>query len=179
MMRFHIPRLAMCAAIAAVLAGCGSDDADDVRRWMAETRKQAPVKITEILPPKKFSPFVYSGKSGVEPYSPTKIAHSLPTQAVMSNGRKPNLDRPREALEAFPLDAMKMVGTMQKHNVIFALVQASGSIFKVRVGNHIGQHLGQVTKITDDSVELTEIAQDASGEWIERPAKLDLQEKKL
>jgi len=165
-------------AIATLLAGCGGDDAADVRRWMDETRKQAPVKIKEISPPKKFTPFAYSGKSEVEPYSPNKIAQSLPNQVVMSNGLKPDLDRPREALEAFPLDAMKMVGTLQKHNVIFALVQASGGVFKVRVGNHIGQNLGQVTKITDSSVEMTEIAQDASGEWIERPAKLDLQEKK-
>lgn len=174
----QIARMAWCTALVTLLAGCGNDDAGDVRRWMDETRSQAPVKITEISPPKRFTPFTYGGKGGAEPYSPSKIAHALPPLSMMASGRKPDLDRPREALEAFPLDAMKMVGTMQKHGTLFAVVQAGTGVFKVRLGNHIGQNLGQVTKITDATVELTEIAQDASGEWIERPAKLDLQEKK-
>lgn len=178
MMQPHIRRPLYGAALLVLLAGCGDDGASDVRRWMEETRRQAPVKVSEISPPKRFTPFMYAGKGAVDPYSPSKVAQSSTASLGTSSGRKPDLDRPREALELFPLDAMKMVGTMQKHGVVFALIQTGSTIFTARVGNHVGQNLGQITKITDSEIELTEIAQDASGEWVDRPAKLELQEKK-
>jgi type IV pilus assembly protein PilP len=47
----------------------------------------------------------------------------------------------------------------------------------VRLGNHLGQNYGRVTKITETEVTLREIVQDAAGEWVERTAALQLQER--
>ncbi|RYE76873.1 MAG: hypothetical protein EOO80_12045 [Oxalobacteraceae bacterium] len=69
-----------------------------------------------------------------------------------------------------------MVGTLRKQGASFALLQAEHTVFQAKVGNYIGQNFGQITKISDSEVELKEIVQDAAGEWVERTAKLELQE---
>ena len=50
-------------------------------------------------------------------------------------------------------------------------------LYQVRPGNYLGQNYGRVTKINETEVTLREIVQDAVGEWIERTATLQLQEK--
>jgi type IV pilus assembly protein PilP len=98
--------------------------------------------------------------------------------AASGNRLQPNPDRRREPLEAFPLDNLKMVGTLRKQGASFVLVQADHTIFQAKVGTYIGQNYGRVTRITDSEVELKETVQDAAGEWVERTAKLELQENK-
>jgi type IV pilus assembly protein PilP len=85
-----------------------------------------------------------------------------------------DLERAREPLEAFSLDQIRMVGTI-KDSTIVALLNANGLTFKVEVGNRVGQNFGVVTRITETEVFLKETVQDAGGEWVERPAKLELQ----
>ena len=71
-----------------------------------------------------------------------------------------------------------MVGTLQKTGLGYALIQADKTVYQAKVGNYIGQNFGMVTKVGDTAVELKEIVQDASGEWTERKAQLELQESK-
>jgi type IV pilus assembly protein PilP len=167
----------LCVLLPAMLAACGDDGIPEVTQWMNDTRSQARVVIPKLAEPKKFTPFTYSGKSATDPTSPAKMADAFSRPAA-ANRFKPDMDRQREALEAFPLDGLKMVGTLRKEGANYALVQADRTIYRARVGNYIGQSYGQVTKITDSEVELKEIVQDASGEWVERAAKLELQESK-
>ncbi|MGZ8253619.1 MAG: pilus assembly protein PilP, partial [Burkholderiaceae bacterium] len=93
-----------------------------------------------------------------------------------SSALKPDLDRRREVLEGYPVDQLKMVGTMRQQGNNAALIDAGGQTFMVKVGNYMGQNFGLVTKISETEVELKEIVQDAAGEWVERPSKLELQE---
>ena len=103
------------------------------------------------------------------------VARQAQTRASTS-AIKPDLDRRREALEGFPLDQLKMVGTLRQHGNNVALIDASGQTFMVKAGNYMGQNFGLVTKISETEVDLKEIVQDAAGEWVERPTKLELQE---
>ena len=89
----------------------------------------------------------------------------------------PELDRRKEPLEAFPLDAMTMVGSLNRSGQLVALVKVDSLLHQVRVGNHLGQNYGRVNKISENEVVLREIVQDAAGEWIERNTTLQLQEK--
>ena len=79
-------------------------------------------------------------------------------------------------LEGYPLDQLKMVGTLRQQRKNAALIDVGGQTHMVRVGNYMGQNFGLVTKISETEVELKEIVQDAAGEWVERPSKLELQE---
>jgi len=71
-----------------------------------------------------------------------------------------------------------MVGTLQKPGLSYALLQVDKAVYQIKVGNYVGQNFGKVTRVSETEVELKEIVQDASGEWTERQAKLELQESK-
>ena len=97
--------------------------------------------------------------------------------ATSNNPNQPDLQRPREQLETYPLDTMQMVGTMEKGGVRFALLQVDRSLYQVRAGQRIGQNFGVVTHVGDDAVDIREVVQDAAGEWTGRMSKLELQTK--
>lgn len=177
-MRLFSTRALLVIAAASALAGCG-DSAVELQQWMQETKQQTKVSIPKLSEPKKFIPFLYDSKSSVDPYNPKKLLVALARAQGSSNSMlKPDLERRREPLENYPLDTLKMVGTLAKPGVVYALLQADKTVFQAKVGNYVGQNFGLITKITDTGVELKEIVQDASGDWVERQAKLELQESK-
>ena len=175
---FKTSRLIGALALLGSLAGCGDNGVRDVKAWMDEVRQQTKVSIPKLSPPKKFTPFAYAGRSVMDPYDPKKLAIALARLQSNSAGLKPDLERRREALEAFPLDTLRMVGTLQKPGLTYALIQADKTVYQVKAGNYIGQNFGIISGITETAVDLKEIVQDASGEWVERKAKLELQETK-
>lgn len=162
-----------------MLAGCGDGGLQELRDWMKEVRAQSPVTVQKISEPKKFVPFTYTGKDELDPYNPTKLSVALAKmQASSSGGIKPDLERRKEPLESYPLDSIKMVGTLEKPGLSYALLQVDKVVFQAKVGNYVGQNFGMITRITDTEVEIKEIVRDPSGEWTERKAKLELQENK-
>ncbi|MPM32431.1 hypothetical protein SDC9_78993 [bioreactor metagenome] len=164
----------------AVISGCASDEDNDLRAWMTQQRTTIKPKIKPIEEPKQFTPAAYGMDSGQDPFEAMRLTQALRrdsnTSAVNSALITPELARRKEPLEAHPLDAIRMVGSMNKTGVPIALIKVDNLLYQVRVGNHLGQNYGLVTKISETNVQLREIVQDPSGDWIERPATLDLQE---
>lgn len=99
-------------------------------------------------------------------------------KAANDNGLKPDFDRPKEAFEAFPLETMKMVGTFDNKRNVQGLVQVGKLIYPVVVGSYLGQNFGKVISVSETRIDLVEKVQDATGEWTERTASLELQEAK-
>ena len=163
------------------LAGCGAAGEDELRQWMADQQSQTHPKVAPIAEPKQFKPESYTQVTAIEPFSNQKLTQALKresTQSVSSGALiAPELARRKEALEAFPLDVMTLVGSLTKAGQPVALVKVDNLLYQVKPGNHLGQNYGRVTKITETEVTLREIVQDTVGEWIERPATLQLQEK--
>jgi type IV pilus assembly protein PilP len=167
------------AVLTALLAGCGGGDEAELRAWMDDTRKTMRPTTQPVPEPKQFSPYVYEGKALIDPFDSQKMVLAVARQSqarASSSAIKPDLDRRREVLEGYPLDQLRMVGTMRQKGDNAALIDAAGQTFMVKVGNYIGQNFGLVMKISETEVELKEIVQDAAGEWVERPSKLELQE---
>ena len=167
--------------LALVLSACGGADDGELQQWMADQRNQARPKVLPIAEPKVFQPQAYDQLSAVDPFNKEKL-----TQALQRDGSKsvanadlvaPELVRRKQALEAFPLDAMAMVGSMVKDGKPIALVMVNNLLYQVRPGDYLGQNYGRVMKIVETEVALREIVQDAVGEWIERTAALQLQER--
>jgi type IV pilus assembly protein PilP len=165
-------------AAALLLAGCGDSDVKEVHDWMDQVRQQTRPAVKPLAEPKDFIPYAYNAKEAVDPFSPNKLLTELAKAAETSRDpNKPDLQRPREVLEGYPLDTMKMVGTMQKGSVTYALLQIDRAVYQVRAGQRIGQNFGIVTRVGDDAINIREVVQDAAGEWVERMAKLELQSK--
>lgn len=175
-----VTKLAVLAAVL-TLAGCGTSSEDELRQWMAEQKSQTRPKVSPISEPKQFRPESYTQVTAIEPFSNQKLTQALKREATQAaaNGAliAPELARRKEALESFPLDTMVLVGSLIKTGQPVALVKVDNFLYQVRPGNYLGQNYGRVTKISETEVTLREIVQDAVGEWIERTATLQLQER--
>lgn len=169
----------LAAATVAVLSlqGCAADQ-DELQQWMEQQRRDAKPSVEPLSPPKKFIPQAYVALSNVEPFSSQKL-----TVALKQEARQPNsllaaeINRRKEALEAFPIDSMSMVGSVMRGGRPYALLRVDNLLYQVKPGDYLGQNYGKITKISETDVSFREIVQDAAGEWIERMSALQLQEK--
>jgi len=159
-----------------VLTAC-SGEQDELQAWMDQQRHEVQPSVQPLSPPQKFNPQVYAGADGVEPFSTQKLTGALKQEAAQPNSAvAAELSRRKEPLEAFPLDSMSMVGSMNRKGVPYALLKVDSLLYQVKVGEYLGQNYGKIMKITETEITLREIVQDAAGEWIERPTTLQLQE---
>ncbi|MBZ8138555.1 pilus assembly protein PilP [Rubrivivax gelatinosus] len=165
------------ALAAALLAGCGADN-EELQGWMDQQRREVKPSVQPLQPPKRFDPEPYAQAQGVEPFSNQKL-----TVALKQEARQPNslmaaeMNRRREPLEAYPLDSMTMVGSVNRDGRQFALLRVDNLLYQVKLGDYLGQNYGRVTRIAETEITLREVVQDAAGEWVERPAVLQLQER--
>jgi type IV pilus assembly protein PilP len=164
----------MCCAL--VLGGCSSEQ-ENIRAWMDEQARDMKGRV-EPLPEIKVFPVVdyVIGDTAVEPFSLSRIVPISGPVAASTSGLQPPQPHPKEPLEAYPLESLKMVGRLSKDQVVHALIRADKSLYQVAVGAYMGQDYGVVTAIRDDAVELRELVQDMNGDWVERTSSLLLQE---
>lgn len=169
------------AVLLGLLGGCAPGH-EDLRQWMTEQRSQMRPNVTPLSEPKKYVPQDYVESAAADPFGNERLTQALRRESGVKGSDAslitPELNRRKEPLEAFPLDAMTMVGSLDRGGKRVALLRVDKLLYQVRVGEHLGQNYGRVTKITEGDVVLREIVQDAAGEWIERNSELQLQEKK-
>lgn len=175
-------KLMLVLAAAGALSACDSSEHGEIQKWMAEQRAQTKPQVTPIPEPKTFTPQAYTQEAVVEPFSNQKLTQALKRDSQQSGTASaallaPELARRKEPLEAYPLDAMSMVGSLMKQGTPVALIKVDNLLYQVKPGNYLGQNYGRITKVAEAEVVLRELVQDAAGEWIERTATLQLQEK--
>jgi len=165
------PRIALVLAAAALLAGCGGDN-QDLRAWMAEQGKGVRGRLDPLPQLKPYEPFAYNAFDLPDPFKPRKI------QPVKGDSKlAPDLNRRREPLEAYPIESLSMVGTLEKGKTRYALVRTpERDIYQVRQGMHMGQNFGVIVDVDDTDIKLKELVQDGSGDWSERSSTLNLQQ---
>lgn len=177
-MSLSFPRLRVLVLLGTLggLAACTSSQ-DELQQWMEQQRREVKPNVTPLSAPKKFNPQPYLAINGVEPFSSQKLTVAVKQEARQSNSLlAAEINRRREPLESYPIDSMRMVGSVAKRGEPYALLKVDNLLYQVRLGNYIGQNYGKITKITETDVTYREIVQDAAGEWTERMSSLQLQE---
>lgn len=153
------------------LSGCGGGSMEDLQTFVAETGKDMQGKIEPLPEVKVYEPFTYNAFDLPDPFKPRKLSTGG------GGGMQPDLTRPKEPLEAFSLETLKMVGVLSKNGLIHAVIKTpDNAIYHVKKGNYVGQNFGLITQISDTEVTLREIVQDSAGDWSERTSTLILQE---
>jgi len=168
-------RIAIALAIVAMLSGLAACSGQgDLHEWVSQVkaRKGAPLPALPVV--KTFETYIYQDQDKRDPFEPAPPqANSLDTA-----GPHPDQNRPREPLEAFPLDSLKMVGTIGAKGSVEALVKdPQGVIHQVHVGDYMGQNYGHVAQVTPGEIDLVELVPNGSGGWMERDATVALGEK--
>jgi len=163
--------------VGALLAGC-EGDTQELKDWMDQQRREVKPSVPPLAAPKKFTPVPYANAQQVDPFSLQKLSVALKQEARQpSSLLAAEVSRRKEPLEAYPLDAMSMVGSVTKAGVPFALLRVDNLLYQVKAGDYLGQNYGRILRITETEVALREVVQDAAGEWTERTATLQLQER--
>jgi type IV pilus assembly protein PilP len=160
-----------------LLSACGDSDVQQVRTWMKDVEAKTKPTVKPLPEPKTFTPFAYAAGDVLDPFNASKLLTELAKNRP-GGAQAPDQNRRKEFLESFPLDAMKMVGTMEKNKVMYGLVQIDRTVYQVKKGQYVGQNYGLITAVTEDGIAVREIVQDAAGDWVERMSKLELQESK-
>jgi len=176
----HPTRSLLLAAVITVLAGCSSDPTTDLADYVEQVKNQQRSAIEPLPEFKPYESFIYAATDLRDPFTVPAFSHqqaAVVDDRPVSSGLKPDFDRPSEPLEEFPLDSLRMVGTLEQFDDNWALINdTDGTIHRVQPGNYAGQNHGKITRITDFEVELTEIVPDGIGGWIERQASIAISE---
>lgn len=169
-MRANGLRLLVLLASLLALGGCTKGTAD-LHQWVnkEKARKAPPLPPLPVI--KTFETFVYRDQGKRDPFGP-----GLEEQrSQVKSGPRPDRDRPKQPLEAFALDSLRMVGTLGTSSSFDVLIRdPNGVIHRVHVNDYMGRNYGRVTDIGADHVDLVEMVPNGAGGWRERKAKIVL-----
>jgi type IV pilus assembly protein PilP len=167
--------------LALALAGCGGDEHGDLKEELNQLTKDLRGRVAPLPQVKPYEPVPYTAEGEIDPFRPERIevaqaGRGAPsaTASLIDEQKK----RPPEPLEAFPLEAIQMLGTITQQQQTFALVKAGPNLYRVKKGNYMGQNFGVITVIDEAQISLKELVQDSTGDWVERLSSLQLVEAK-
>lgn len=167
----NIHRCCLWGVIALLLSSCDASDDSELSRYIYRI-KTRPAKKVEPIPefatPKKFAyPEVDKRRNPFRPVVEPRKADTL----------APNTTRPKQALEAFPLDALQFVGVIKEKGAVWGLIsQPGGLVSRIKQGDYMGKNYGQVVKISDEEIQLIETIQ-INGKWEKKPMVIKLYSK--
>ncbi len=158
---------------AMVIAGCGGEEFQDLRDFVNNAGADMRGKVEPPPDIKPYEPFAYDNTASLpDPFKPRKTKTGGSGRGGLN---QPDFDRPKEELEDYPLESMKMVGYLSQKGIGHAVLRSSeGKIHQVKVGNYIGLNFGQVTSISETDLKVKEMVQDSAGDWTERESSLQL-----
>lgn len=162
------------------LTACGRDFSD-LQQYVVNIKARPKQPVKPLPEFQTVEPFVYKKTEGLrDPFKPVdKIEEpeEVESEEEPDNGIHPDKNRKKEPLEAFSLSGMRMVGTVQMNSQLWGLVRNENTIYRVKVGDYLGEHDGKITRIDKDKIELIEIVSDKKpGRFIEQAATLVLAE---
>lgn len=170
-------KFSLTIVITGLLSAC-NQGLGDLQQFVTQIKAQPPGRITPIPEFQPYQNFEYNSRDLRDPFRlvdfrrPEQIPEEV---GLLSSGPRPDIDRVREPLENFPLDTLRLKGTVTKDGIKWGLIFApDNTIHRVLEGHYMGQNHGRIISVTDDIIELTEIVPDGLGNYIERSSAIAL-----
>ena len=168
-----------CTIFFIFITGCGNDDFSDLNQYVSKIKAEPKGKIKPIPELEMIESFVFNPTGLRDPFIPLVQPEQTDNNAAQSTGGgiRPDTTRRKEELELFPLDVLKMVGTVDMKSTLWGLIKADdGTIHRVQVGNYLGKNYGKILHISLDKIEIMEIVPDKPGMWREQQISIALTE---
>ncbi len=166
--------LFMALLVTALLMACESDSSySDLEAFVNTAGNGLQGQVDPLPEVKTYESFTYAAFDIPNPFAPRKneLAPNI------GSGIQPDLHRRKEFLESYPLESLEMVGTLEQNAAFFAVIKSpEGTLYRVAVGNYLGQDFGQIRQISESEIKLREIVQDGANEWTERISTLMLKD---
>ncbi|PHS72812.1 MAG: pilus assembly protein PilP [Cycloclasticus sp.] len=158
------------------LSGCVSEEFDDLKAYIVRVQAKPATPIEPMPVLKSYETFKYVAEGLRDPFK--KVDEPTPIDvAGKVEGPGPDVEREKEELESYPLDTLRMVGTLSKSGELWGLVRANdGVIHRVQPGQYLGQNFGKIIQVQEQQIDLGEWVAAANGKWREREASLALVE---
>jgi type IV pilus assembly protein PilP len=171
-------KISVLGTLIVMLSGCG-EGLSDLRQFAEDIRAKPPGRIEPIPDFQPYQNFEYTSHDLRDPFKLVDFRRPELSQediAQLSNGLRPDIDRVKEVLEDFPLDTLRLKGTIDdKEGIKWGLIFApDNTIHRIIEGNYLGQNHGRVISVSDQTIELTEIVPDGLGNYIERSSAITL-----
>ncbi len=153
-----------------LLPGCSGNNEDDLDQWMKQRKAEIKGRIEPLPELKKYEPFAYNADGLLsDPFKGRKVGGA--------GGIRPDLKRPKEALESFPIESLKFVGHLEQGKRNVALIAApDNNVYQVRIGNYMGQNYGVVTSLGKNELVIKEMVDNGAGEYMERRVTINPQD---
>lgn len=169
-----VKSLLITSLVCVVLSGCSSDGLEDLREFVKTAYADKKPKVEPLPEIKMQETFIYNAANLADPFASFNLK---PQGQKSASGPRPDPNRRKEPLEDYPLDSLKMVGTLTRGKQAWAVIQApDGTVHRAQIGDHVGQNSGMINKITEEKVDLIELIQGTMGDWVERESNLTLLE---
>lgn len=154
-----IKKCLILAVMVALIAACASSADEELSHYINEVkiRSAKPIEPIPVFIP--LEKFIYPEQDNRRsPFKQKEVIKAVDPFA-------PDTKRIKQALEQFPLDALKFVGVLKQGTVVWALIsQPNGDVTRVKIGDYMGQNFGRVIRINDTTLKLEETIQ-VAGKW--------------
>jgi type IV pilus assembly protein PilP len=170
-----LTKVGVVALLGLGLSACSNRDFADLDAFMAEKRARPGGIIAPIPTFKAYEAFAYSATTLRSPFDrPIEVREITQLQAM--SAVKPDENRAKEFLEQFTFDSLAMVGTLERGDTEWTLIQdPEGGVHRVKLGNFLGRNHGKIVETTDSFVAVVEIVSDGTEDgWVERPRTIKL-----
>jgi type IV pilus assembly protein PilP len=168
----------LIGGVTTLLVACGDSGFADLQQYIADVKVRPKGTIEGLPEVKPVEPFVFKPEGLRDPFKPiSETQDEQEAEVSVGSGVRPDTSRRKEELEAFPLDSLRMVGTVVKQGNLWGLIKAGDkTVYRVQVGNHLGKNYGKIIRILSDKIEIMEIVPDKPGSWREQQTSLALAE---
>lgn len=166
--------LIVCCTLLA--AGCGGEQHSDLRQELNGLTKDLRGRVDPLPQVRQYEPVPYKAEGQLDPFQASRIETGQTASSTgPANARvAAEQNRPKDPLESYPIEAIRMVGTLTQGAETFGIVRAGTNLFRVKKGNYMGQNYGVINAIDDGQISIKELVQDGSGDWVERAGALQL-----
>lgn len=156
-----------------LVAGCSGSGMSDLHSQVAEIKETTKGEPLDPIPEiKPYRPFAYAAYGLRNPFESADFIDEEPVPAV--SGIRPDQGRPKELLEQFALESLKMVGTIDREGLWVLMEAPDRIVHRVGIGNYMGTNHGRITDVSQERVDLVEIVPDGLGGWEQRESYLSL-----